>query len=403
MEKTRFDITSASNTSIGFDYQFYYFMYLVLGLRHNEKIGIEIKDDIHVELQDGNLILIQTKHTIQTKKDSSTINLTERDKDLWKTISNWVKVINENPDSKSFIQKTKFQLVSNKSIFKNPFIINVQKLINNDILIKEFREYLDSLTKDSTEIVINGYINNLKSLSNDFLFNFLKNIDFKLNEDNIIEKIKERIIEKYIEPGRVDDVFNNLFSELKTVEYLNVKEGTKSVLTFEDFILKFRKCFKVGMSNTLPIRTFEVAIPSKIENQNFILQLIDIGDIGINDKDEMIGFTIEMLQLINNIKKWEEEGDIVNYEIENFNKQSILAWKNSFREKFRQIKTKLNNGEKIDDSEIKYKAVECLDEMRKQILKIDETFLSVELSNGQFYYLTNNQQIGWHYDWESRY
>ena len=403
MEKTRFDITSASDTSIGFDYQFYYFMYLILGLRHNEKIGIEIKDDIHVELQDGNLILIQTKHTIQTKKDSSTINLTERDKDLWKTISNWVKVINENPDSKSFIQKTKFQLVSNKSIFKNPFIINVQKLINNDILIKEFREYLDSLTKDSTEIVINGYINNLKSLSNDFLFNFLKNIDFKLNEDNIIEKIKERIIEKYIEPGRVDDVFNNLFSELKTVEYLNVKEGTKSVLTFEDFILKFRKCFKVGMSNTLPIRTFEVAIPSKIENQNFILQLIDIGDIGINDKDEMIGFTIEMLQLINNIKKWEEEGDIVNYEIENFNKQSILAWKNSFREKFRQIKTKLNNGEKIDDSEIKYKAVECLDEMRKQILKIDETFLSVELSNGQFYYLTNNQQIGWHYDWESRY
>lgn len=402
MGKTRFDITSASDTSIGFDYQFYYFMYLVLGLRHNEKIGIEIKDDIHVELQDGNLILIQTKHTIQTKKDSTTINLTERDKDLWKTISNWVKIISENNDSNSFIQKTKFQLVSNKSIFKNPFIINVQKLTNNDISIKEFKEYLDSLTSDSTEIVINGYINTLKSLSNDLLLKFIKNIDFKLNEDNIIDRIKERIIERYIEPKRVDDVFNNLFSELKTEEYLSIKDGTKCVLTFDDFVLKFRKCFKIGMSNTLPLRTFEVAIPSKIENQNFILQLIDIGDIGSNDKDEMIGFTIEMLQLINNIKKWEEDGDIVNYEIENFNRQSVLAWKNSFREKFRQIKAKLNNGEKVDESEIKYKAVECLDEMRKQILKIDETFLSIELSNGQFYYLTNNQQIGWHYDWESR-
>lgn len=403
MGKTRFNITSASDTSIGFDYQFYYFMYLVLGLRHNEKIGIEVKDDIHVELQDGNLILIQTKHTIQTKKDSTAINLTERDKDLWKTISNWVKVINENPNGKSFVDKTKFQLVSNKSILKNPFIINVQKLTNNDISIKEFREYLDSLTKDSAELVINGYINSLKSLSNNLLLKFIKNIDFKLNEDNIIEKIKERIIEKFIDPKRVDDVFNNLFSELKKEEYLNIKEGTKSVLTFENFILKFRKCFKIGMSSTLPVRSFEVAIPSKIENQNFILQLIDIGDIGSNDKDEMIGFTIEMLQLINNIKKWEEDGDIVNYEIENFNRQSILVWKNSFREKFRQIKAKINHGKKVDESEIKYKAVECLDEMRKQILKIDETFLSIELSNGQFYYLTNNQQIGWHYDWESRY
>jgi hypothetical protein len=258
------------------------------------------------------------------------------------------------------------------------------------------------LTTDS-EIVINGYIDTLKLLNNDLLKQFIKNIDFKLNEDNIIDKIKERIIERYIEPKRVDDVFNNLFSELKTEEYLSIKDGKKSVLSFEDFVLKFRKCFKVGMSSTLPIRTLEVAIPSKIENQNFILQLIDIGDIGSNDKDEMIGFTIEMLQLINNIKKWEEDGDIVNYEIENFNKQSVLAWKNSFREKFRQIKTKLNNGEKVDESEIKYKAVECLDEMRKQILKIDDTFLSIELSNGQFYYLTNNLQIGWHYEWESRY
>lgn len=403
MGKTRFDITSASDTSIGFDYQFYYFMYLVLGLRHNEKIGIEIKDDIHVELQGGDLVLIQTKHTIQTKKDNSTINLTERDKDLWKTINNWVKIINENPDSNSFIQKTKFQLVSNKSIFKNPFIINVQKLTNNDISIKEFKEYLDSLTKDSTETVINVHINTLKSLSDDLLIKFIKKIDFKLNEDNIIDRIKERIKEKYIEPKRVDDVFNNLFSELKTEEYLTIKDGKKSVLSFEDFVLKFGKCFRVGMSNILPIRTFEVAIPSKIENQKFILQLIDIGDIGSNDKDEMIGFTIEMLQLINNIKKWEEEGDIVNYEIENFNRQSVLAWKNSFREKFRQIKVQLNKGEKVDESEIKYKAIECLDEMRKQILKIDETFLSIELSNGQFYYLTNNQQIGWHYDWESRY
>ncbi len=117
----------------------------------------------------------------------------------------------------------------------------------------------------------------------------------------------------------------------------------------------------------------------------------------------MLEYTIQMFQLINNIKKWEEDGDIVNHEIEDFNKQSLLIWKNSFREKFRHIRAKIDRGVIVDESEIKNKALECLDKMRRQILTIDETTLTVALSNGHFYYLTNNDLIGWHYDWKSRY
>lgn len=403
MSKSRYDITSASDKSIGFDYQFYYFMYLLLDLRHNEKIGIEIKDDIHVDLQNGGLILIQTKHTIQIKKDFSRINLTERDKDLWKTINNWVKVINENTETEEFIKNTSFQLISNKELGINPFIINVKKLLNSDITTLEFKAYLQGLIEKGEDNTINEYIKTLKSLKNKPLLGFIKKIEFKLNEDNIIDKIKERILEKIFFKERVDDVFNDLYSELKSSEYLEVKKGVKNVLSFEDFMTKFRKCFKKGLNNKLPIRNFEVLTPSKMEDQKFVTQLVDIGDISINEKDEILEYTIQMFQLINNLKKWEEDGDIVNYEIENFNKETILIWKNSFREKFRGIKAKINNKDKIDDSEIRDKAIECLDEMRKAILTIDETILSLELSNGHFYYLTNNDQIGWHYEWQSRY
>jgi hypothetical protein len=403
MGKTRYDITSAYDKSIGFDYQFYFYMLLILDLRHNEKIGIEIKDDIHIELYDGRLILIQTKHTLQTKKDSSSINLTERDKDLWKTISNWVKVINECPDKSKFINNTTFQLISNKVLGKNPFISSLIKLNNSDITVKEFKDYLQMLIDEGEDIVINDYIKTLIGLNNNLLQNFIKKIEFKLDEDNIIDKIKERILEKIFFKERVEDVFNDLYSELKSSEYLEVKKGIKTVLSFEDFVAKFRKCFKKGLNNKLPIRKFDVLAPLKIEDQKFIIQLVDIGDVNINDKDEILEYTIQMFQLINNLKKWEEDGDIVNYEIENFNKQTILIWRNSFREKFRTIKAKINNMEKIDESEIKYKAIECLDEMRKEILAIDDTILSLELSNGHFYYLTNNDQIGWHYEWQSRY
>lgn len=403
MGKTRYDITSASDKSIGFDYQFYFYMFLILDLRHNEKIGIEIKDDIHIDLYDGRLILIQTKHTIQTKKDLSSINLTERDKDLWKTISNWVKVINECADKLKFIKNTTFQLISNKGLGKNPFISNLIKLNNSDITVKEFKDYLQILIDEGEDIVINNYIKTLKGLNATLLQNFIKKIELKLDEDNIIDKIKERILEKIFFKERVEDVFNDLYSELKSSEYLEVKKGIKTVLSFEDFVAKFRKCFKKGLNHKLPIRKFDVLAPLKIEDQKFIIQLVDIGDININDKDEILEYTIQMFQLINNLKKWEEDGDIVNYEIENFNKQTILIWRNSFREKFRTIKAKINNMDEIDESEIKYKAIQCLDEMRKAILAIDDTILSLELSNGHFYYLTNNDQIGWHYEWQSRY
>lgn len=403
MGKTRFDITSASDKSIGFDYQFYYYMYLILDLRHSQKIGIEIKDDIHIDLVNDGLILIQTKHTTQTTKGNSTINLTEKDKDLWKTISNWVKVINENFDKVKFIDKTKFQLITNKSVNKNPFIINLQKLLNNDISTKEFKDYLERLINECEDSTIKSYITDLKKLKNDILNNFLKKIDFKLGEDNLIDKIKERILEKIHFKERVDDVYNDLYSELKLKEYLDVKKGVKKEISFEDFSNNFKKCFKKGLNNKLPLRTFNINTPTSIENQNFIIQLIDIGDINITDKDEMLEYTIQMFQLINNIKKWEEDGDIVNHEIEDFNKQSLLIWKNSFREKFRHIRAKIDRGDIVDESEIKYKALECLDEMRRQILTIDETTLTVALSNGHFYYLTNNDLIGWHYDWKSRY
>ncbi|GAO42325.1 hypothetical protein [Flavihumibacter petaseus] len=75
--------TSAAETAIGFDYQFYYCFLLMLGIESDQTITFEDKDDIAIELNNGNIVLIQTKHTLQTNYQSDPINLTERDHDLW--------------------------------------------------------------------------------------------------------------------------------------------------------------------------------------------------------------------------------------------------------------------------------------------------------------------------------
>ena len=96
MSKTQHvDKTSAEDKSIGFDYQYYYFLNELINLKQGQTLGLEVMDDVHSELSDNSQILVQLKYTIQTKLDGTPKNLTALDADFWKTLSNWCKVISD--------------------------------------------------------------------------------------------------------------------------------------------------------------------------------------------------------------------------------------------------------------------------------------------------------------------
>ncbi len=396
---------SASDTSIGFDYQFYHFFLLLLDLRHGEAIGIEEKDDVHVDFANGKQLLIQTKHTTQKNAAGEPINLTERDNDLWKTLSNWSKVIGECDDAKTFIQRTTFQLATNKLALTNPFIQKLVNLQNGDIKNKDFKDYLKTLENDTEDATITGYINKLRGLPSEQLSQFAKKITFELNHDDLINAIKRRLLEKIHIKERVDDVYRNLHSELRDTNYLNIKAGVRNVISFEEFNKKFGKCFKVAISTKLPIRDLPYILPDHPEQQLFVRQLLDIGDILPADKDSIIAYTTQMLQLLNNLKDWEDNGDFLESDRTKFNKQTSFIQQTAFNATFRKIRAKIEGGKELSeiDGDIKDSALSLLDEMRRQILQFDETQLSLELSHGHFYLLTEEREIGWHLDWKNRY
>ncbi|MGT2431936.1 hypothetical protein ACU4GI_25965 [Cupriavidus basilensis] len=64
-DKSFSDKTSADDKSIGFDYQYYYFLDKVLNLKTGQSAGLEVKDDVHTELDVDVNILFQIKHTVQ--------------------------------------------------------------------------------------------------------------------------------------------------------------------------------------------------------------------------------------------------------------------------------------------------------------------------------------------------
>ena len=48
-------------------------------------------------------------------------------------------------------------------------------------------------------------------------------------------------------------------------------------------------------------------------------------------------------------------------------------------------------------------AYNCLAELREKLLKIKQTELQISPSNGEFYYLSNEQEIGWKKHWQEKY
>lgn len=390
---------------IGTDYQFYYFMYLAVGLKTGEKAGFEVKDDVHIDNADGTTVLIQTKHSIGTNTTGKIANLTSLDSDLWKTLSNWAEFVKAASDSNDFIEKHSFILVTNKNVQNNDFITCHNNFIKNgdiDAVIDKLKEFKGK-TKDKD---LKGYITNVNALGKKRLKGFFQKLSLETGVDEIIQRVKVRILEcvkqeKYIEP-----VFNNLFSNLSASKYLEIKDRKNFEITQEEFNKKFGKCFQSAFEkSSLPPRNIPIQLTGNLEDQIFIKQLMDIGEVE-SGSDDIREYTTQMLEFLNDFTYWTDEDYLLPTAIQGFNEESRLIWKNEFKDKYRSIKKKLTAGTPTEDleDEIKDLGIELVSYIRKQNLTIPGyQSLGIGASNGHYYALSDKLEIGWHYDWTNKY
>jgi len=401
-ERTHAEKTSVEKKSIGFDYQYFYFLLKCLCLKQNETIGLEVMDDVHTSLNTDRQILVQLKHTLEKKADGSPANLATLDSDLWKSLSNWAKLICDKKDGRqnlaeqvTFVSKTDFLLVTNKSDNKsNTFLNNLRKFSSGEIDFASLRNQLIELKDKTDSDSVKAYIQDVLNLDDRVLTLFMNNLEFDLNQDNLILRCKAAIKEKMVPEAKVDKVFSQLDSVIKSDNFLTVKDGKKILLTFDQFYKKYRKYFDLARNEVLSVRVFNKVLPDKLENQTFIRQLIDISDITVNDIDEIIEYSRYKIKTENNIDSWILEGELTREESELFHKDAILAWKNKFKEMFRGS---------ISKDKINERALAVLDFIRQKMLKISSQDLDLELSNGKYYCLSDTPEIGWRNDWESRY
>jgi len=396
------DKTGAADKSIGFDFQYYYFLWRLLNLKTNETIGLEVMDDVHTELTNNRQILIQLKHTIQNKADGSPINITTLDSDLWKSFSNWSKVISdpvanrkEEKQQLEFVNKTDFLLVSNKSENeKNKILLLLKELRDGSKSFDEIKTEIQSLHGLTQDETIKAYIGDILVLSDAVAECFFRNLSFDLGCDDIIGKCKTAIKEHKIDASKVDDVFHCLDSRVRSENFSIIKNKQKIIFSFDDVLLKFRKCFDQARNGTLTITKFTGNLPDLLESQVFIQQLIEIQDIKKDDIESMAKFTRCLLQMQNNIDDWYQSGNLTLSEVEAFKNEAKVKWENEYRSLYRKD---------CSEEEIADKAVQLLDALRKETLILATQEMPTDMSNGQFYHLSNVPEIGWHKDWEGKY
>lgn len=411
------DQTAAETKSIGFDYQYYYFLYKMIQLKSGQSIGYEVKDDVHIETENGKEILIQLKHSIYEKA-----NLSEKDSDLWKTISNWIKIINDKTQNRlnkneqlNYMNNTNFLLVTNKSSTStNTFFQLIEDFNRGNKSLSDVVNHLKTISTPKPgkkPSQVDDYITLLISQPNDWLELFLSKVNFLMSKDSLIDAIKTKIKEKNVLESRLDDVYTSIDSNLRTLMFETVKNRKKITIPFDLYYKKFTKYYELGgRGRKLLIRFKDSSnsVPHNPSEYLSIKQLVEseiISDCDYDYIDQLIQIFSDKLFMYNNEQKWLQSSEITNDELKEFNKSTIRKWKRVFDKIHASLKQELRKKSlaDFDNNKLNALALECYHDVLNIQLTLDETDLDVELSNGKFYLLSEQPVIGWTFDWEERY
>lgn len=400
-DKTFMEESTAPGTGAGFDYQFHYFLYRLLNMKKGQSIGLEIKDDVHTDLDNDVQLLFQLKHTIQTQAGGSPIALSELDSDLWKTLYNWARVISDpkagraaTAEQLTFVRRTEFHLVSNKSeSSSNKFgelLSTLTEYPSSESVraVIERVEHLSGSTKDTT---IKGYIDTVLGLHAQVREEFLKRIFFQLGETQVVQKIKDTLLEKFVLPEKIDSTYQRLHALIRDDNYFSILAGTLTAITFDDFATRYRKVISPGEKQTLSRLAFDPALPKNLLDQRFIKQLIAIEDFPDTDTERITALSTHRVRMARSLEIWVQGGEVVSDEVQALHQDVKVRWGNRHHKAFRKCPP-----EKVND-----RALEVVDAMREENYRLGDDELSTEQSNGELYVLSEQDAIGWHPDWKT--
>lgn len=403
VKRSQHEIRSADDKVLAFNYQWDFFVLQVLKLvDEGEEVSFEYLDDV-AKKTDDLVILYQVKHSIQKGADGKIIHLTNRDNDLWKTISVWMQFIVDASanDWTTYINKTEFVLVTNKTNSDNLFISALQ-IYHKDNDISKFKESIKIIQdKGKEDSSVTNIINQF--LMEDYLDSFIKKIRLNLNEKELQSQIKTLIQNRFaLQISKVDEVFERLMGKMRMDADKTIQNGEKVIYDFSTVQKNYWSIISDGREK-LVFKTDYPSYKGDPRDLLFIKQLFAINEVANDNLDYIAQYTQEWFQFHNNIKdKWDNH-DVNDLDISKLTSDVITIWKRERKQAFKH-KTADSPREELDEV-----AQDFIYKIRSEQLDFAKTSMGPALCNGCFYYYSNNDmeiipdlpKIGWHINWEN--
>lgn len=406
---------SAADIFAAFEYQWNYFVLRLL--KENDDaatVSFELHDDVDTQTEEG-ITLYQIKHSVRKSSKGETINLSNRDTDLWKTISIWMEFIEEQPD---ILENTKFQLITNKAISKNKFVEaieafhdthSVEDLKSAFVTIKESKRTEKS--KIESDKSVNNHLNVSQIISDllnkDYLKEFCSRISISKTSDILKEDIKRIMGNRFgLNYNRIDWVYNKLMTSLKDDSIVNIINKTPVSYNGSIFTERYQSILDIGRKK-LNFR-FDYSLDNlsgDFRDFLFIKQLISIDDTKDDDLDRIADLTKNWLFFNNNLQEHWNNNDIIHEDVKRLTEDVYAKWRTYYHSNHRRIISEATCSELCEDG------CNTVDSMRQCEFLLADTPLGNFLSEGCIYYYSNSATeiipdlplIGWHRDWKNKF
>lgn len=397
----------------GFTYQFYCFLYHLLTMNRGEEVSFEKWDDAAVDK--GNMItMLQAKHTVKVGAEGKTPYLTDRAPDLWKAIDVWRDLIIGGKGEKKtrdkmqdYIKGHEFVFICNKQVASNKLSKLCNELKTNiyDSPIEKVDKVLDEINNegvsDKTTSCEDGQkkyrsvqsmINDLKNF--ELRSEFLRNVKFETKSQ---EDIKKECVDYIADHVRFSDedaesVFDDFFAEAVKDLFDRADKGQPLQYTLDEQKKRFERVFQYHREEDLDFQIKTEQYKKEFLDLVCIQQLIKVRDFAANETIEVAKHASYFYSFKNRYYELKNNNRFLDKEEQEFFENAYAFWDNEFKHAYKGTAD-------ANEDVIIEKAGNLLYEVRKHQLTLRQKALSQYISDGAFYYLSDECIIGWHRDW----
>lgn len=391
----------------GFTYQFYCFLLHLLKMERGETVSFEKLDDAAIEK--GNLItLFQAKHSVQVNVNGETKILTNRSTDLWKALDVWRKLIIGTPErnkdeQRSYINNHQFCFVSNKPLTDNKLVElceEVKKGARNDRIDAVLYEITQEGKSRKEGEKVPDYrttqmmIDDLKGYG--FRVEFLKKVEFETKSQEEIEEECKKVISgsAWFDDEDAIRVFDDFLLVAVKDFFAKADKGEALSYSYKERKEKFSPVFAYHRDKPLDFRINIEKYKKEFLDLVCIQQLIKVKDFAASEIDEVAKHASYFYSFKNHYADLIEHSRILPQEEEAFMGEAEAFWDNEFKKAYRKCDDSTSEDIIVD------KAQDLLYEVRKHQLKLCKETLQQRISDGAFYYLSDECIIGWHRNWQ---